>query len=68
METGMKVWFTASRRPAFLSHVADIASRIEQQTGIKTAVTGNMLDIVMKGTVVPYAPYVGTMDDYETIP
>eukprot|EP00978_Attheya_sp_CCMP212_P024692 scaffold78011_cov65-Attheya_sp.AAC.1 len=68
METGMKVWFTATRRPAFLSHVADIASRIEQQTGIKTAVTGNILDIVKEGTTVPYAPYVGTMDDYETIP
>eukprot|EP00978_Attheya_sp_CCMP212_P048077 scaffold470806_cov134-Attheya_sp.AAC.1 len=68
MQTGMKVWFTATRRPAFLSHVADIASRIEQQTGIKTAVTGNILDIVQEDTVVPYAPYVGTMDDYETIP
>eukprot|EP00978_Attheya_sp_CCMP212_P023236 scaffold70738_cov71-Attheya_sp.AAC.1 len=68
IRTGMKVWFTATRRPAFLSHVADIASRIEQQTGIKTAVTGNMLDIVKEDTVVPYAPYVGTMDDYETIP
>jgi hypothetical protein len=68
LQTGMKVWFTATRRPAFLSHVADIASRIEQQTGIKTAVTGNILDIVKDDTVVPYAPYVGTMDDYETIP
>eukprot|EP00550_Attheya_septentrionalis_P008312 CAMPEP_0198279976 /NCGR_PEP_ID=MMETSP1449-20131203/156_1 /TAXON_ID=420275 /ORGANISM="Attheya septentrionalis, Strain CCMP2084" /LENGTH=405 /DNA_ID=CAMNT_0043975231 /DNA_START=1 /DNA_END=1215 /DNA_ORIENTATION=+ len=68
IQTGMKVWFTATRRPAFLSHVADIASRIEQQTGIKTAVTGNILDIVKEDTVVPYAPYVGTMDDYETIP
>eukprot|EP00978_Attheya_sp_CCMP212_P040793 scaffold226343_cov56-Attheya_sp.AAC.2 len=68
LQTGMKVWFTATRRPAFLSQVADIASRIEQQTGIKTAVTGNMVDIVKEGREVPYAPYVGTMDDYETIP
>eukprot|EP00978_Attheya_sp_CCMP212_P023713 scaffold73107_cov63-Attheya_sp.AAC.1 len=68
LQTGMKVWFTATRRPAFLSQVADIASRIEQQTGIKTAVTRNKIDIVEEDAVVPYAPYVGTMDDYETIP
>eukprot|EP00978_Attheya_sp_CCMP212_P037929 scaffold183121_cov61-Attheya_sp.AAC.2 len=67
LQTGMKVWFISTHRPAFLSHMADIASRIEQQTGIKTAVTGNKLDIVEEDAV-PYAPYVGTMDDYETIP
>eukprot|EP00978_Attheya_sp_CCMP212_P004429 scaffold9686_cov54-Attheya_sp.AAC.6 len=68
LQTGMKVWFIATRRPAFLSHVADIASRVQQQTGIKTSITGNKLDIVDADAVVPYAPYVGTMDDYETIP
>eukprot|EP00978_Attheya_sp_CCMP212_P006077 scaffold13679_cov54-Attheya_sp.AAC.1 len=64
--TGMKFWFIATRQPAFLSHVADIASSIKERTGIETAITGNRLDI-MKDQV-PFAGYVGTVDDYETVP
>jgi len=64
--TGMKFWFIATRQPAFLSHVADIAISIKERTGVETAITRNMLDI-MKDQV-PFAGYVGTVDDYETVP
>jgi len=66
MASGMKVWFTATRHPAFLSDVADVASSIKNRTGIEAAVTGNKLDII--DSTVPFDGYYGTMDDYETVP
>jgi len=64
--TGMKIWFSATRHPAFLSHVADVASSIKSRAGIDAAVTANLLDIT--ADIPPYDGYVGTMDDYETLP